>query len=144
MDQKIKNYILTQPAERQSILSDIHSIILDQDKSVTSGIELLMGKEMIIYKCNGMMKYGLAGVKNYMSLHVLPIYGSKTLFEKYKSLLTKANFQKGCINFDSGDKMPLDIMRQLISDCSKVDLKKIREDQLNERKLRAKAKKHEG
>ena len=141
MDQKIKNYILTQPAERQSILSDIHTIILDQDKSVTSGIEPMMGKEMIIYKCNEMMKYGLAGVKNYMSLHVLPIYGSKTLFEKYRSLLTKANFQKGCINFDSGDKMPLDIMRQLISDCSKVDLKKIREDQLNERKLRAKAKK---
>ena len=141
MDQKIKNYILTQPAERQSILSDIHSIILDQDKSVTSEIEPMMGKEMIIYKCNEMMKYGLAGVKNYMSLHVLPIYGSKTLFEKYRSLLTKANFQKGCINFDSGDKMPLDIVRQLISDCSKVDLKKIREDQLNERKLRAKAKK---
>ena len=144
MDQKIKNYILTQPAERQSILSDIHSIILDQDKSVSSEIEPMMGKEMIIYKCNEMMKYGLAGVKNYMSLHVLPIYGSKTLFEKYKSLLTKANFQKGCINFDAGEKMPLDIVRQLISDCSKVDLKKIREDQLNERKLRAKAKKHEG
>ncbi|TMI74109.1 MAG: DUF1801 domain-containing protein [Bacteroidetes bacterium] len=141
MDQKIKNYILTQPADRQSILSDIHSIILDKDKSVTSEIEPMMGKEMIIYKANGMMKYGLAGVKNYMSLHVLPIYGSKTLFEKYKSLLTRANFQKGCINFDTAEKMPLDIVRQLISDCSKVDLKKIREDQLNERKLRAKAKK---
>jgi glycine/serine hydroxymethyltransferase len=141
MDQKIKNYILTQPADRQSILSDIHSIILDKDKSVTSEIEPMMGKEMIIYKANGMMKYGLAGVKNYMSLHVLPIYGSKTLFEKYKSLLTRANFQKGCINFDTAEKMPLDIVRQLFSDCSKVDLKKIREDQLNERKLRAKAKK---
>jgi glycine/serine hydroxymethyltransferase len=141
MDQKIKNYILAQPADRQSILSDIHSIILDKDKSVTSEIEPMMGKEMIIYKANGMMKYGLAGVKNYMSLHVLPIYGSKTLFEKYKSLLTRANFQKGCINFDTAEKMPLDIVRQLISDCSKVDLKKIREDQLNERKLRAKAKK---
>jgi glycine/serine hydroxymethyltransferase len=141
MDQKIKNYILAQPADRQSILSDIHSIILDKDKSVTSEIEPMMGKEMIIYKANGMMKYGLAGVKNYMSLHVLPIYGSKTLFEKYKSLLTRANFQKGCINFDTAEKMPLDIVRQLFSDCSKVDLKKIREDQLNERKLRAKAKK---
>ena len=140
MDQKIKNYILAQPADRQSILSDIHSIILDQDKSVTSEIEPMMGKEMIIYKANGMMKYGLAGVKNYMSLHVLPIYGSKTLFEKYKSLLTRANFQKGCINFDTAEKMPLDIVRQLISDCAKVDLKKIREDQLNERK-KAKAKK---
>ena len=140
MDQKTRNYILTQPVERQSILSDIHSIILEKDKSVISEIAPMMGKEMIVYKSNGMMKYGLAGVKNYMSLHVLPIYGSKTLFEKYKSLLNKANFQKGCINFDTGEKMPLDIVRQLISDCSKVDLTKIREDYLNEKKLKAKAK----
>lgn len=140
MDQKIKNYILSQPAERQSILFDIHAIILDQDRSVTSEIEPMMGKEMIIYKCNGLMKYGLAGVKNYMSLHVLPMYGSTLLYEKYKLLLSKANFQKGCINFDTSEKMPLDIIRQLISDCSKVDLKKIREDQLNQRK-KAKAKK---
>jgi hypothetical protein len=140
MDQKTRNYILTQPADRQAILSDIHSIILDKDKSVISEIAPMMGKEMIIYKSRGMMKYGLAGVKNYMSFHVLPIYSSKSLFEKYKSLLNKANFQKGCINFDTGEKMPLDIVRQLISDCSKVDLVKIREDYLKERKLKAKAK----
>ena len=140
MDKKIRNYILTQPADRQSILSDIHSLILDKDKSVIPEISPMMGKEMIIYKSNGMMKYGLAGVKNYMSFHILPIYASKPLFEKYKSLLNKANFQKGCINFDTGEKMPLDIVRQLVSDCSKVDLAKIRGEYLNERK-KAKAKK---
>jgi len=140
MDKKIRNYILTQPADRQSILSDIHSLILDKDKSVIPEISPMMGKEMIIYKSNGMMKYGLAGVKNYMSFHILPIYASRTLFEKYKSLLNKASFQKGCINFDTGEKMPLDIVRQLVSDCSKVDLAKIREEYLNERK-KAKAKK---
>ena len=100
----------------------------------------MMGKEMIIYKSNGTMKYGLAGVKNYMSFHILPIYASKPLFEKYKSLLNKANFQKGCINFETGEQMPLDIVRQLMSDCSKVDLAKIREEYINERK-KAKAKK---
>jgi|SRR5436190_10372078 len=140
MDKKITNYILTQPADRQSILSDIHSIILDKDKSVIPEISPMMGKEMIIYKSNGTMKYGLAGVKNYMSFHILPIYASKPLFEKYKSLLNKANFQKGCINFETGEQMPLDIVRQLMSDCSKVDLAKIREEYINERK-KAKAKK---
>jgi len=139
MDQKIKNYILSQAVDRQSILLDIHSIIVDKDKSVSFEIAPMMGKEMIIYKSNGMMKYGLSGVKNYMSLHVLPIYASKALFEKYKSLLNMANFQKGCINFDTGEKMPLDIVRQLISDCSRVDLAKIREDYLKEKK-KAKAK----
>ncbi len=140
MEQQVKNYIASQPADRQGILSDIHSIILKEDPSVTAGIEPMMGKEMILYKCKGMMKYGLAGVKNYMSLHVLPIYGSKILFDRYQSLLNKATFQKGCINFVTADQMPLDSVRQLMSDCAKVDLKKIREEQLSERK-KAKAKK---
>lgn len=140
MDPKIKNYILSQPADRQHILSDIHAIILDEDKSVVPEISPMMGKEMIIYKSNGMMKYALAGVKNYMSLHVLPIYGSKPLSEKYKLLLGKAKFQKGCINFDTAEQMPLDIVRQLISDSSKIDLMKIREEYLGAKKLEKKAK----
>lgn len=138
MDQRTRNYITSQPKDRQSILSEIHSIILEMDKSVISEIAPMMGKETIIYKSNGIMKYGLAGVKNYMSFHILPIYGSKTLFEKYKLLLNKANFQKGCINFNSSDQMPLEIVRQLISDCSKVDLAKIREEHLKMKKIKAK------
>ena len=134
MDPKTKNYIQAQPAERHSILSDIHSNILEYDKSVVPEISPMMGKEMIIYKCKGMMKYGLAGNKKYMSLHVLPIYGSPTLYDKYKSLLDKASFQKGCINFDTAEKMPLQKVRQLMADCSKVDLVKIREDYLNSKK----------
>ncbi len=140
MDPKTKNYISTQPQDRQGILSDIHSIILEEDKTVIPEIEPMMGKEMIVYKGKGLMKYGLAGVKNYMSLHVMPIYASKTLFSKYKSLLNKANFQKGCINFETSEKMPLEIVRQLIADCSKIDLMKIRQDYLAEKKLKGKIK----
>jgi hypothetical protein len=140
MDAKIQNYISAQPLGRQSVLTDIHSIIVEEDKTVVPVVEPMMRKEMIIYKSTGMMKYGLAGVKNYMSLHVLPIYMSETLFSKYKSLLPKANFQKGCINFDSAEEMPLDIVRQLIADCSKIDLAKIRQDQLKERKEKRKLK----
>lgn len=129
-----RDYILTQPEVRQSVLSDIHSIILEQDKTVIAEISPMMGKEMIIYKSRGVMKYGLAGVKNYMSLHMLPVYASKPLYEKYKSLLDKASFQKGCINFDTGEKMPLDIVRRLFSDCARIDLAKIREDYMNAKK----------
>ena len=89
-----------------------------------------MGKEMIIYNAPGTFKYGLSSLKNYMSLHVLPMYGSKALYEKYKGLLREANFQKGCINFKSKNEMPLKIVKDLIADCSKIDLRAIRENQL--------------
>jgi Domain of unknown function (DU1801) len=132
----IEHYILTQPAERQSILTRIHNIIVEKDKSVKAAVEQMMGKEMIVYKCKGLMKYGLAGVKNYMSLHVMPVYGSKTLHAKYKALLHKANFQKGCINFNSEDEMPVNIVRELIADCSAIDLLKIKEDYLRSKKAK--------
>jgi hypothetical protein len=140
MDTKVKHFISGQSPDRQTIMVDIHSIIMEEDKTVVPIIEQMMGKEMIVYKGKGSMKYALASVKNYMSLHVLPIYGSNSLFTKYKALLHKAKFQKGCINFNTADEMPLDIVRQLFEDCSGIDLIKIREDQLKERKLKGKVK----
>lgn len=95
---------------------------------------------MIIYKGKGVMKYGLAGVKNYMSLHVMPIYASSTLYTKYKTLLSKASFQKGCINFDNAEQMPVAIVRQLMADCAKVDLLKMKEDFLKGRTVKGKPK----
>lgn len=138
MPTTITNYIASQPAERQAILTKIHAIICKEDTTVTAAIEPMMGKEMIIYKSRGMMKYGLSSVKNYMSLHALPVYGSPTLHQKYEALLPEATFQKGCINFSSAEEMPEKIVRQLIADCSKIDLVKIREEYLKSKKAKKK------
>ena len=108
--------------ERKFLLSAIHEIILNKDKNVKSEVEKMMGKEMIIYKTAGVFKYGLSDAKNYMSLHLMPIYGSAKLHSKYEKLLDKAKFQKGCINFKNDKEMPLDILKNLISDCAKIDL----------------------
>jgi len=130
----ISKFILAQPSERQQLLQDIHTIIIETDKTIDAGVELMMGKEMIVYKAPGIFKYGLSSVKNYMSLHVMPIYASPVLYSKYKNLLPKVTFQKGCINFKNGTEMPLQIVKQLIADCSKVDLQKIKEDYLRSKK----------
>lgn len=126
----ITEFISAQPAERQELLSQLHEIIIQKDKTVTPIIAPMMGKEMIIYNAPGSFKYGLASVKNYMSLHVLPMYGSPVLYEKYKALLKHAGFQKGCINFKNKNEMPLKIVKDLIADCSKIDLRAIRENYL--------------
>jgi len=130
----ITEFIKSQPAERQALLTKIHNIIIKEDKTVTASIAPMMGKDMIIYNAPGTFKYGLASVKNYMSLHVLPMYGHPPLHEKYKALLDKAAFQKGCINFKHADEMPLKIVGQLMADCAKIDLKKIRDEYLKSKK----------
>src|SRR5215471_4096278 len=129
----IQQYIKSQPSERQKLLSEIHDIIISKDKTVTAVVEPMMRQDMIVYKA-GIFKYGLASPKNYMSLHVLPIYGSKVLHEKYQKLLSKASFQKGCINFKNEEEMPLEVVKQLIADCSKIDLKKMKEEYFKSRK----------
>ena len=126
----IQEFLSAQPADRQELLSQLHEIIIKTDKTVTPVIAPMMGKEMIIYNAPGIFKYGLASVKNYMSLHVLPMYGSAVIYEKYKALLKEAGFQKGCINFKNKKEMPLNIVKELIADCSKVDLLAIRKKQL--------------
>lgn len=133
VETEIKLYLSRQPLIRQNILTKIHETIVSTDKSIKATVEPMMGNELIVYKGNGLMKYGLAGLKNYMTLHVMPIYGSTSLFLKYKLLLSKAKFQKGCINFNNEDEMPLDILYNLINECSSIDLVKIKEDYLKQK-----------
>lgn len=131
---EIKTYISDQPSDRQKILTGIHEAIIENDKSVKAEVGSMMGKAMILYKGKGLFKYGLASVKNYMSLHAMPIYGSTVLHAKYKTLLNKANFQKGCINFINEEDMPLEIVKELIVDCSAIDLLKMKEEYIKSRK----------
>ncbi|MGZ3846233.1 MAG: hypothetical protein ACXVBH_09260 [Flavisolibacter sp.] len=140
MDEKSMLYISKQPSERQKVLTAIHNAVLQQDKTVTPVVEPMMGKEMIIYKAKGMMKYALSSVKNHMSLHVLPMYGSQAIYSKYQKLLPQAAFQKGCINFNSPEQMPINMVEDLVKDCSKIDLVKMREDYLEGKKKAKKAK----
>lgn len=134
----IPEYISSQAEERQELLSQIHEIILQKDKTVKAEIAPMMGKDMIIYNAPGTFKYGLASVKKYMSLHVLPMYASTAIHEKYKALLKDASFQKGCINFNHKEEMPLKIVKELITDCSKIDLQAIREEQLKAKSKKSK------
>jgi hypothetical protein len=118
----ISTYISKQEESRQNILSSIHEIIIKTDKNVTAEVGEMMGKEMILYKTKGIFKYGLASPKEHISLHLLPMYSLPEVHNKYSKLLSKAKFQKGCINFKNEDEMPLKIVKELIADCAKIDM----------------------
>lgn len=115
-------YIDKQDPERRALLTSIHRLILKTNKNVSPGVSKMMGADMIQYKTGNYFTYGLASVKNHISLHLLPMYMNKPIHEKYTGLLTKATFQKGCINFKNASEMPLDKVEQLLTDCSKIDV----------------------
>ncbi|WP_448698769.1 DUF1801 domain-containing protein [Mucilaginibacter sp. AW1-3] len=129
----IAEHFAQQPAERQPLLQALHDIIIKNDPTVTPTVGSMMGKQMILYNCE-MFKYGLASVKDYMSIHCMPIYMNPPLHTKYQALLPNAKIQKGCINFKNEAEMPIDVATQLIVDCAKIDLKAIMEKYREERK----------
>ncbi|MCR8558990.1 DUF1801 domain-containing protein [Mucilaginibacter sp. BJC16-A38] len=118
----ITEFISTAPAERQATLTTFHEAILANDPTVTPVIKPMMGKEMILYEERCYMKYGLASVKNYMSLHCMPIYMNTPLHSKYAGLLPNAKIQKGCINFTSEEEFPPAILTALIAECSSISI----------------------
>jgi hypothetical protein len=119
---KPSDYIQEQAEERQELLTSLHHLIIGNDDSVVPAIESMMGKQMILYKERGYMKYGLASVKNHMSLHCMPIYMNPALHAKYSALLPAAKFQKGCINFSNATEVPPEIISALIADCSAINI----------------------
>jgi len=137
---EIDAYIFKQHAERRKLLTAIHETILRYDKTVKAVVAPMMGKDMINYQAPGTFKYGLSSLKNYMSLHVLPIYGSTALHEKYKKLLPMASFQKGCINFENEKQLPLTIVKELIRDCSVIDLAAMKKEWVKSRVKKGKTK----
>jgi hypothetical protein len=130
----ITEYINQQSPDRQPVLMGMHESILKNDSTVVAEVGKMMGKDMILYTDRAFFKYGLASVKDYMSLHCLPIYMNPPLHAKYQALLPGASIQKGCINFKNDTEMPLAITRQLIAECAPIDLVAIRQEYLNSKK----------
>lgn len=118
----IEEYILNAPPERQAALTALHQAILANDASVTAVVKPMMSKNMILYEERCVMKYGLASVRAYMSFHCLPMYMDQLLHTKYESLLPGAKFQKGCINFATGDALPTGILAGLVKECAVINI----------------------
>ncbi len=133
-DMTVSEYISSMPSDRQALLTTLHDLIITNDPGVKPVIKPMMGKEMILYEERSYMKYGLASIKNYMSLHCMPIYMNPQLHAKYVELLPAAKFQKGCINFTDTAAMPLPIVAALITECSSISIAAMLENRKRSKK----------
>lgn len=115
-----KEFLDKQEPERKKWLTAIHKIITASHKKIEPKGGKLMGGDAIIYEIDGMFLYALTSAKAHMSLHNIIMYGHKPLHEKYSKLLTKAKFQKGCINFTSGEQMPLNVIEDFMKESAKA------------------------
>jgi hypothetical protein len=115
----ISEFLNAQEPERKKVLSSIHKIITESNPKAKARIGSMMGKEMILYEVEGAFTYALASVKTHMSLHNIIMYGHAPLYSKYSKLLSKAKFQKGCVNFKNAEQMPLDVIKEFMTESVK-------------------------
>lgn len=131
-----EEYIAAQPSERSALLNELHQLIVTNDPNVTATVGTMMRNEMILYNQSCAFKYALASGKQYMSLHVFPMYCRPEIHDQYKSLLSAATFQKSCINFSKREQIPLEIISQLIKDCAEIDVHAVLESYKSSKKAK--------
>jgi len=116
----VTGFLAGQEPEKKKILTGIHEIILRNHPGLKAKIAKMMGKDMIIYEMDEAFVYALSSVKTHMSLHNIVMYSYAPVYAKYSKLLSKAKFQKGCINFKNAEQMPLETVRDFIKESYKA------------------------
>jgi hypothetical protein len=128
--QQIDRYLAALSAERRDALQQVRAVIL---KNLPPGIEESFGFGMIAYVVplsrfpktyNGqpLMLAALASQKNYMAVHLLPLYGDRQTLDwfvsEYKKSGKRLDMGKACVRFKTLDDLPLELIGKTIARCS--------------------------
>jgi hypothetical protein len=115
------------PLDRRSHVKRIRTALR---RSIPAGYEEVIVKNMLVYQVpfevysdtyNGhpLWYVALASEKSYLSLHLMPIYGSKELADRlvqaFRAIGKKPDMGKACIRFQSTDDLPLEVIEEIVA-----------------------------
>ena len=116
-----------QSQERRDAISRVRDVIV---RHLPRGYEESSSRGMLTYSVplarypdtyNGqpLMYCGLASQKNYMSLYLMPVYGSSVLAQRlrdgFKAAGKKLDMGKSCIRFRHVDDLALDVIGSIVA-----------------------------
>jgi hypothetical protein len=126
----VADYLAELPADRRAEIERVRDLI---NEAMPAGYREGMGYGMIgwvvpledypdTYNKQPLAYAGLAVQKNYNSLYLTCVYGSKERAERLKAAAARAgkklDMGKSCIRFKSADDLPLDHIREEIASTS--------------------------
>jgi hypothetical protein len=80
-----------------------------------SGYSEEINAKLLSFKTGKDWYVALANQKNYISLHLLPIYIYPELRAKFDAANKKLKCGKGCVNFKRAEDLPLAVIAEIIS-----------------------------
>ena len=116
------------------IIDKLKKIILKYDKNVEVKEGKIMGTSGFVFNQEGVFKYGLTKTKTGYSFHSMAMYANPDLFNDLKLKMTKAKFQKGCVNFKSLDDFPVDLFEEHMKKSAKCDFSMVINHYKNKKK----------
>jgi len=119
-------YLEQLPADRRAALAAVRDVIL---ANLPNGYEESMASGLIVYgvaaqrlatpNAQALWYVALAAQKNYNSLYLMSVYGSKDHERRLRETFAKAgkrlDMGKSCIRFHDADELPLNIIGELIA-----------------------------
>jgi uncharacterized protein DUF1801 len=123
----VAEYFASLPAARRQELERVRSVVR---KHLPTGYQETVAGGMIVYEVP-LAKYrdtynghplwyaALAAGKSYLSLHLMPVYGSRRLAERlrngFRAAGKKLDMGKACIRFRSADDLALDVVAEVVA-----------------------------
>jgi TfoX/Sxy family transcriptional regulator of competence genes len=119
----------------ENVSETLKKIILKYDKLVKQGTGGVMGNTNgFVFTQEGVFKYGVNKTKAGYSFHSMAMYANPDLFNDLKSRMTKAKFQKGCVNFKSLDDFPVELFEEHMKKSAKCDFSMVINHYKNKKK----------
>lgn len=106
------------PPERRGEVERVWQIVR---ASMPDGYREEVTAKYLTFKAEGEWYVALASQKNYLSLHLVPIYVYPELRAKLDAGGKKVKCGKGCINFKRAEELPLEAIGEIIGANSAAD-----------------------
>jgi hypothetical protein len=123
----VPEFIAQLPDDRRREVERVHAVLR---KNVPNGYQETLTSGMIAYSVplsvypdtynkQALWYVALAAQKNYLSLHLLPVYMNPPLVQKlrdgFKAAGKKLDMGKGCVRFKRADDLALDTIAEIVA-----------------------------
>ncbi len=108
------DYLAYLPADRKDSVERVWKVVRE---SIPEGYTEQISSKFLSFAADGEMYVALASQKNYISLHLMPMYVFPELKAKLDASGKKLKGGKSCINFSKADDLPLETIAEIIGAC---------------------------
>ncbi|HEV2881514.1 MAG TPA: DUF1801 domain-containing protein [Pyrinomonadaceae bacterium] len=114
-----EQYLDGLPAERRAEIERVWSLVRE---NVPDGYVEEVGAKFLSFKTGDDWLVALANQKNYISLHLIPLYMFPEMKAKFDAAASaKLKCGKGCVNFKRAEELPLEVVGEIVRSHEAVD-----------------------